>query len=142
LCRLTPFADAALVAGHEVLVASPELFGANVEAAGSRVSAFGDIPPEEFAAVLREARAGVPLMVVPQVEDQPAIGEAVDQSGTAISLGDVDPPDVEKALTRVLSAPAFAERAREPARDIAGLPPASAAVELFESPVELFESPV
>lgn len=55
LCRLTPFADAALVAGHEVLVASPELFGANVEAAGSRVSAFGDIPPEDFAAVLREA---------------------------------------------------------------------------------------
>jgi UDP:flavonoid glycosyltransferase YjiC (YdhE family) len=82
----------------------------------------------------------VPLTVVPQFEEQPATGAAVDQNGTGISLGDVDPPDVEKALTRVLSAPAFAERAREAARDIAGLPPASAAVELFESPVELFES--
>jgi UDP:flavonoid glycosyltransferase YjiC (YdhE family) len=78
--------------------------------------------------------AGVPLVVVPQFGDQPAIGEAVDECGAGISLGlgDVAPPEVEKALTRVLSEPAFAGRAREVARDIAGLPPASAAVELFE----------
>lgn len=53
---LTPFADAAVAAGHEVVVASPESFRENVEAAGYRALAFGDIPPEEFAAALEEAR--------------------------------------------------------------------------------------
>jgi UDP:flavonoid glycosyltransferase YjiC (YdhE family) len=79
--------------------------------------------------------AGVPLVVVPQFGDQPAIGEAVDESGTGLNLGlgDVAPEDVEKALTRVLSEAAFGERAREVALDIAGLPPASDAVGLFES---------
>ncbi|MEV6849785.1 hypothetical protein [Actinoplanes sp. NPDC051411] len=40
---------------------------------------------------------------------------------------------MEKALTRVLSEPAFRKQAREIAQDIAALPPAGAAVEGFES---------
>jgi UDP:flavonoid glycosyltransferase YjiC (YdhE family) len=50
---LRPFADAGLAAGHELVVAAPESFRGNVEPAGYRVSAFGDIPPEEFAVAVR-----------------------------------------------------------------------------------------
>lgn len=84
---------------------------------------------------LAALRAGVPLLVVPQFGDQPAVGDAVVAGGAGLRLGDggrPDPGELRAAAGRILGDPSFRARAAELAREIDTLPPVEAAVKLFK----------
>jgi UDP:flavonoid glycosyltransferase YjiC (YdhE family) len=82
---------------------------------------------------LAALRAGVPLVVLPQFGDQPAVAEAVQASGAGLGLSRRPGPAVTReAVDRVLGEPAFRTRVRAIAVDIASLPDLGHAVRLFE----------
>lgn len=82
---------------------------------------------------LASLRAGVPLVIVPQFGDQPAIADAVQASGAGLGLGGrPDPAEIRKAVERVVGEPAFRIRAKTFMDDIAALPDMSRAVRFFE----------
>jgi glycosyltransferase len=82
---------------------------------------------------LASLRAGVPLVVLPQFGDQPAVAEAVRASGAGVGLSSrPGPAATRNAVHRVLSEPGFRTKAQSIADDIAALPDVSDAVRLFE----------
>jgi UDP:flavonoid glycosyltransferase YjiC (YdhE family) len=82
---------------------------------------------------LASIRAGVPLVVLPQFGDQPAVAAAVQASGAGLGLSSRPGPAVTRnAVNRVLSEPGFRTRAQSIADDIAALPDVTNAVRLFE----------
>jgi UDP:flavonoid glycosyltransferase YjiC (YdhE family) len=82
---------------------------------------------------LAALRAGVPLVVLPQFGDQPAVAEAVQASGAGLGLSRrPGPAATREAVDRVLGEPAFRTRVRAIAVDIASLPDLGHAVRLFE----------
>lgn len=78
--------------------------------------------------------AGVPLVMLPVGNDQPGVAARVHAAGAGISLrsSKVSVARIRQALEAVLGDPAYAERARELARELGRLDPLAAACEAVE----------
>jgi UDP:flavonoid glycosyltransferase YjiC (YdhE family) len=87
-----------------------------------------------FGSTLGALAAGLPLAVLPLFADQPFNARRVAESGAGLAL-EGGPPAVAglgDAVARLLHEPAFAERARAVAREIAELPPVDDSVAVLE----------
>jgi UDP:flavonoid glycosyltransferase YjiC (YdhE family) len=79
--------------------------------------------------VLGSLAAGMPLVVTPLFADQPANARSVAASGAGIAVVDGTAGDIRAALQQVLADPAYRQRARDIAAEIAALPDMDAATE-------------
>ncbi|NMO49736.1 glycosyltransferase family 1 protein [Actinoplanes sp. TBRC 11911] len=87
---------------------------------------------------LAALRSGVPLVVLPQFGDQPAVAEAVQASGAGLGLSRrPGPAATREAVEQVLGKPSFGTRVRAIADDIAALPDVAEAVHLFAETARL-----
>ena len=87
-----------------------------------------------FGSTLGALAAGLPLAVLPLFADQPFNARRVAESGAGLAL-EGGPPAVAglgDVVARLLHEPAFAERARAVAREIAELPPVDDSVAVLE----------
>ena len=84
--------------------------------------------------VMKALAAGVPLVCIPLVGDQPENAARVQGLGAGVRLPpDVDPAHIREAIERVLTDPAFRLAAQRIAEAIAGEDPVQAAVDEIES---------
>lgn len=87
-----------------------------------------------FGSTLGALAAGVPLAVLPLFADQPFNARRVAESGAGLALegGPAAVAGLGDAVARLLHEPAFAERARAVAREIAELPAVDDSVAVLE----------
>ena len=86
-----------------------------------------------FGTVLGGLCAGVPMVTMPMLSDQPRNAARIQALGAGVTLarGHWTAPEVRDALTRVLADPAFLAAARRLAAEISTLPPVEEAVEFL-----------
>ena len=91
-----------------------------------------------WGGVLASLAAGVPLVVAGGDIDKPAIAAWVDRAGAGINLrtGQPRPEAVAAAVREILTAPVYAQRARQIGAELATLGGAQKSVDLLEHLVE------
>jgi UDP:flavonoid glycosyltransferase YjiC (YdhE family) len=139
--------DGAVAAGAHVIVAlgaDPASFGA--VPAGVAVHAYVPmstlLPTADVVAyhggsgtMLAALAAGTPMVIVPLAADQPDNGDRTEAAGVArvLSADGVDAAEVSKAITSVVTDPAYRHRAREIAAEVAAMPGPEVALDRIES---------
>jgi len=87
-----------------------------------------------FGTVLGGLYAGVPMVTMPMLSDQPRNAARIEALGAGVTLTREQrtAPQVHDTLARVLTDPAYATAARRVAAEISTLPPVEKAVEYLE----------
>jgi MGT family glycosyltransferase len=83
-----------------------------------------------FGTVLGGLYAGVPMVTMPMLSDQPRNSARIEALGAGVTLarGHWTAPEVRDALLRVLTNPAYGAAARRVAAEVSTLPPVEDAV--------------